>query len=67
MRMEKIIERLERDKEIKFEEHQTLEQVQKNFQSAYIENDIVFWESNDQINHSTFSSHGTKQRIPSRS
>lgn len=49
MRMEKIIERLERDKEIKFEEHQTLEQVQKNFQSAYIENDIVFWEINDQM------------------
>jgi hypothetical protein len=35
--------------EIKFEEHQTLEQVQKNFQSSYIENDIVFWESNDQM------------------
>ena len=34
MRMEKIIERLKRDKEIKFEEHQTLEQVQKNFQEA---------------------------------
>jgi hypothetical protein len=35
--------------EIKFEEHQTLEQVQKNFQSSYIENDIVFWEINDQM------------------
>ena len=35
--------------EIKFEEHQTLEQVQKNFESSYIENDIVFWEINDQM------------------
>ena len=35
--------------EIKFEEHQTLKQVKKNFESSYIENDIVFWESNDQM------------------
>ena len=35
--------------EIKFEEHQTLEQVKENFESSYIENDIVFWEINDQM------------------
>ena len=35
--------------EIKFEEHQTLEQVKENFQDAYIENDIVFWKTNDEM------------------
>ena len=35
--------------EIWFEENQTLKQVQENFESSYIENDIVFWESNDQM------------------
>ncbi len=33
--------------EIKFEENQTLKQVQENFKSGYFENGIFFWESND--------------------